>query len=380
MAKNKNKKKKTNPMLSPKEQTLIQIARQVTKCTLNDTEPVVPYPKALTDEANDIMQNMHAQMTRDFYRLSVEQHIHGEPKDEVLKGNIIELPDNDAIYDIVEQNLAEKAQAWSNKMHMLHTIPCFQTGVLKKHKPNNTETEYVQWTVNKVDLPNLYLDITLQIYTDIRSKDTFVWAPGPKITTGLDFKDTDGLNTKIDVDNSVSMLEATTCVPNSLLKWTPFQMELWKNTSLYIVKQQEQNWEKSHDLDLYNYTIRDFIVHMCLVNSLLEQDKPRTTRPAAKRTKTTETSFEFNPEKQDERKVRTISTVKITSKSIPRLPTEKSVVKYNVASWNTRGHIRHYKSGKTIYVKPSVHHRKALRNNATPAPTTIKFTGDENDA
>lgn len=377
MAKNKTKKKRSNPALSPKEQTLIRMARQVTKCTMNGTEPALAYPKPLVEEINDIMHGMHTKMTREFYETSVSKGIHGEPKDEVLKGNVIELPDMDTLYDMVDQDLSEKARAWNNRMQLLHAIPCFRTGVLKKQGQADNETEYIQWTVNDVDVQNLYMNVTLQVYTDIDAVDgKTIWAPGPKITTGLDYSDEDGLSTKIDPEGSVAMTEASTCVPYSLLKWTPFQIELWKNTSLYIVKQQEENWEKDHDLDIYNYTIRDFIVNMCLVNDLLERERPRAARSAT--TKKAEATFELDQDRQDERKVRTISMVKFTSKSVPRMPTEKSVIKYNVASWNTRGHLRHYKSGKTVYVRPSVHHRKALlKDELVPSPTTIRFTEGE---
>ena len=35
---------------------------------------------------------------------------------------------------------------------------------------------------------------------------------------------------------------------------------------------------------------------------------------------------------------------------------------FHVDAWKTRGHMRTYKSGKTVYIKETTHHRKAHNN------------------
>lgn len=37
---------------------------------------------------------------------------------------------------------------------------------------------------------------------------------------------------------------------------------------------------------------------------------------------------------------------------------------FHVDAWKTRGHMRTYKSGKTVYIKETTHHRKAHNGDA----------------
>lgn len=49
------------------------------------------------------------------------------------------------------------------------------------------------------------------------------------------------------------------------------------------------------------------------------------------------------------------------------------LIHYQTPTWQVRGHVRHYKNGKTVYVKPSVHHRKKLDDNTDIKNKTIIF-------
>lgn len=65
--------------------------------------------------------------------------------------------------------------------------------------------------------------------------------------------------------------------------------------------------------------------------------------------------------------------IRIQTKESPKLPPrcqtntdEPRCIHYETPSWQVRGHIRRYKSGKTVYIKPTVRHRKNM-NQDTPA-------------
>ena len=64
----------------------------------------------------------------------------------------------------------------------------------------------------------------------------------------------------------------------------------------------------------------------------------------------------------------------INSKADARKPTEEIIRHYTVASWSVRGHVRHYKSGKTVYIKPHEKHRKDMTKTEEEirVPKTIK--------
>lgn len=65
--------------------------------------------------------------------------------------------------------------------------------------------------------------------------------------------------------------------------------------------------------------------------------------------------------------------IKIQTKESPNIPLvhqtntdEPRYIHYETPSWQVRGHIRRYKNGKTVYIKPTVRHRKNM-NQDTPA-------------
>ncbi len=55
--------------------------------------------------------------------------------------------------------------------------------------------------------------------------------------------------------------------------------------------------------------------------------------------------------------------VHIISEKPPKVPSENYVRHYSVAAWTVRATTRHYKSGKTIYIKETVHKRHALQKD-----------------
>lgn len=86
----------------------------------------------------------------------------------------------------------------------------------------------------------------------------------------------------------------------------------------------------------------------------------------------------FNPEKQKEKKLHILNNfISITSDDTPKEMTKRTVVKYHLASWTVKGHIRHYKSGKVTYVKPHTKKRKGMEKEAeTTTPRTQKVVLD----
>ena len=72
---------------------------------------------------------------------------------------------------------------------------------------------------------------------------------------------------------------------------------------------------------------------------------------------------------QSERKTTYIGNVQIRSSQKPRKPCTS--ITYHVDSWTKRGHIRHYKSGKTVYIPEKVCHRRKAETTK-PTNATIE--------
>ena len=134
--------------------------------------------------------------------------------------------------------------------------------------------------------------------------------------------------------------------------------------------------EKNQDKDLLNH----FLTAIVRVNCELQSGP----KPKAVRSKKSETKVKTVTDKEPERNpkpqiVRTLASgVTIKSAKIPKAPTVDIIRHYKVASWSVRGHMRHYKNGKTVYITPSVHKRKEFENTDATKRQTIIISGRRN--
>ena len=122
----------------------------------------------------------------------------------------------------------------------------------------------------------------------------------------------------------------------------------------------------------YMQNITCFVTSILITNYMLMKNKPRAVRGK----KGSGGKVTCIPAPENERKKQIVrrvgDVISIKSAKMPRRPTGETIRKYKVAAWNSRGHVRHYKSGKTVYVRPSVHHRKCFKENEELAQTILK--------
>lgn len=108
-------------------------------------------------------------------------------------------------------------------------------------------------------------------------------------------------------------------------------------------------------------------------NSQAKEHMWEQTRSKAVRSSNHKTTdvIDGDEKKQPKQIVRNIGNITIKSVKVPKVPTEESIRKYKVASWNKRGHVRHNKNGKTVYIKHTICRRKAFEDNILPPQTII---------
>lgn len=131
--------------------------------------------------------------------------------------------------------------------------------------------------------------------------------------------------------------------------------------------------EKDNDLDA-------LLLHFALIciktNVQLLNGKPKAIRgsESATKIKTKAGEIDKNPKPKI---VRALSGgIQVTSVKIPRPVSPDTIRRYSLEAWKTRGHIRRYKNGKTVWVKESVHHRKCLQTEEKSIiPQTIIKVG-----
>lgn len=249
---------------------------------------------------------------------------------------------------------------YQDKNDWLSTMPCFNEGVLR---PN--EGRYIYWKILDVKTEEKSFTIFLHDYIQ-RSPD--LWETSVTACCKVTHINSEENGYQISVDNSyddyfTATLSALYSAINLKkdLKWTKQERTIWKK---YVVTYAENSEREMalHKQTSYINLVKVFLTLMLIVNGTLAQNKPSKAKHHTK-TITEKTVIKTEQKPTPERVIRTVGTMLIQSEKPPKVPTEKTVIKYVVASWPTRGHIRHYKSGKTVYIKPSTHHRKCLQKD-----------------
>ena len=72
------------------------------------------------------------------------------------------------------------------------------------------------------------------------------------------------------------------------------------------------------------------------------------------------------------RKTRNLGSLKITSERRPTAPNMNKIIRFTKAEWGRRGFVRHYKNGKTVFIKPTTVKRRCvdMTNMKTLTETT----------
>ena len=105
-----------------------------------------------------------------------------------------------------------------------------------------------------------------------------------------------------------------------------------------------------------------FIHAILKVNTeLMSGERPRAKRNTSSGTSSSKAVVDIDGKAPKKQIIRTLkSGITITSVKPPKAPNAENIRHYKVEAWNQRGHVRHYKSGKEVYIKPQVKTRKCF--------------------
>ncbi len=290
-------------------------------------------------------------------------------KDFIDIRSILTMPNNKT--SAPSSILSPEEREFGKQNFWFSTVPCFTEGVLQIN-----DCRYIYW--NMTDIQPHYDNMTLILHDYIFYED-IGWQPGVVGTVKLNFiKDECYIDLQFEDDSVQLYSDIYQMISYKRLGWTTNQIKMWESEIIKHAKDTEDDL-KIHGTDQFQELTMLFLRYISKVNYMLSLNKPKITKTHQK-TVTANTKIEIvnndNESKTQERRVRTIGSIPITSKDIPRLPTEKTVIRYKVASWKTRGFIRKYSNGKTVHVKESIHHRKCLQEK-DHTPVTIKLTSKE---
>jgi len=256
--------------------------------------------------------------------------------------------------------------------------PCFQKGIMLLPDVPGTIRNYVQFEV--MDLDGEAGTMTLHIRDYCKAPGRF--EPGIGCEADIQaFRDAYGqVSTRIRIYDRLGFPDLYTRIRPTDLGWTRQEARQWRKTVLQNAVDQADRFQRN-EVDPCLQLVQRFLSGCLAANAGLSATKPVIEKPAkADAGKTDGTGKPGKEPARDkpsdkappERRVRIAGLVKFSSARPPR-PANKAAREYRTPSWTARGHIRHYKNGTQVYIRPMVKHRKALAGKDGHVPSTVKI-------
>ena len=274
----------------------------------------------------------------------------------ILTSDEYEMPDN----------FKEYVDSIEDEVYAI--TPCFPRGML--HLGHNTGVEF---EVKEVNAELGTIKLFIREYRRSAEDDVFA-VPGVsgEVTISAIFDENYNIRAQVEIDPDTyeDKVDIYTKISPKALGWKLEDVKFWEAVVIQDGVDQFARY-LAHDDHPLAQLGKNFAYAVLISNYFLSQYRPtmekeyrskRETKPHARKKVLT-------------RRVRTVGTVKFYSVKTPRQTNKDTVRHWHVASWTTRGHIRHYSDGKKVYIKPVVKYRKALKdqdNNVT-IPKTIRF-------
>jgi hypothetical protein len=251
----------------------------------------------------------------------------------------------------------------------LSCIPCMNEAVIRVN-----DMRYIYYYVTDVDIVKTSYRVFLQDY--IFSNGAYM--VGAYGTTGIRFDN--NAYAVIEPDRQekqdiVLMPKLYRMFSAKEMHWDSMKADIWNEMTVKYADDITDRMFRKNNTNQFYELVKAFITIITVTNTELYLNKPK--RPQKKTKSAAKISIEnADNESQPEKVVRRIGGMSVTSVKIPKLPTEKSVIRYKVLQWQTRGHIRTLKSGKQVYVKPYTNTRHALEEKniqSVEAQQIMKF-------
>lgn len=222
-------------------------------------------------------------------------------------------------------------------------IPPFEEGVLKINK-----NRYIKYYIPEIDEEKH----TYGLYLEDYALDKGIWMADSKSASSISW-DQDKNQLIYQIKGNLGSVLITNTLEQHKDEWDQDNLLYFKEVMIPCLKSVEED----NDLDIL---VTHFFVAIAKTNLQLQEGKPKAIRGSGK-IKTSAGDLDKNPKPRITRV--TSGGIKLISVKAPKASSEETIRKYHIEAWRTRGHVRHYKNGKTVWIKESVHHRKCLRTD-----------------
>lgn len=279
--------------------------------------------------------------------------------------------------DEYQKNLEQYLDNLDNLVYA--SVPCFKEGVVQVSASRRT-----YFKVLEVD-PDAHI---IRIYLRDYMKHSWPEEAGPidstwwDIGTGGEYlfapghltyhEQRAGLDLIMSQCKLEEFIDLYTKISPKALGWNAEDVRLWEKLLLqnavdqyhrFLYRRQKPTVNLLEQFNSFIVTSNLFLSKYKPVLEKTPKETPDEPKDPASQTKKTIVT-------PSAKRVRTVGTIRFLSEKAPKRATEATVRHWHIASWPTRGHMRTLRSGKQVYVQPSIHHRKALEGKKNKPEVT----------
>lgn len=270
-------------------------------------------------------------------------------------------------YEMPSVDRTEKEIQYIRQNYWFGCIPCFETGVIQVNSAC-----YLFYKILEINVEEYNYTVHIESYTYTEAG----WEPGIGVNCRYIF-DTRPEETRCSIKSTI---EASTgyadryrTIDPESIGWNKNEIRIWNE---FLTSISDLNERLEHEKRHLGESVATIFINLIpKINAALNTERPKTEPKGTKQTSTkknTEIKEEYNAPKK---RVRIVGSIRIKSEKTPKEPKLKNVVHYKTAAWKTRGHVRTYKNGKTVYIRETVHRRKCMEDTDVPQ-TVIRFRKD----
>lgn len=258
-------------------------------------------------------------------------------------------------------------------------VPCFEEGVIQTNKDR-----YIYFKIKELDATSSKKSMVIYLQDFFMQGNTVnIWQAGISGDLCLEESETGDIENmflpkkdqsakipiKISTKNVMLFPDIYRLIRQKTLGWSDMDMALWENVMIPTTERKLHEIVYTTKSDSFEHLCTMFMYNMPVINYELYCYKPKAIRSKS----TGHTKGIAVPDAKPKRITRMIGPISMKSPKPPKLATEESIRRYKVASWHCRGGMRKLKSGKVVPFKPSIHHRKCLKDNPSD-PMTQKLS------
>ncbi|SDW49173.1 hypothetical protein SAMN05216391_10932 [Lachnospiraceae bacterium KHCPX20] len=301
-------------------------------------------------------------------------------RSEILKNNMIKVSKS-VVMD--EEKIFEHYKNEADFVPFLSLIPPYESGLLRFEFSNTSAC--VSWVIKELDIDNSNIVLDIEIYSFLPgARDSKVWTQCVKGIFTL--RDNNGA-LECNFERRIIEKEAYPFFQNWIK--TSNDKEILSFANKYMLNEDDclktlgnlfclpflHNEQKQPvhcykdylDMEVLNFT--QLVINIFSnINAYLYYASKRNkegcnTNISEVKMRSIQKGGSTDP--SDKRITRIVNGITFLSKIKPKHPTYKGLRHFTCASWSVRGHVRTYKSGKTVYVRPHEKHRKSLTEQET---------------